>query len=286
MTDSFAVDAAPTAHPTGMADTVVEISATTTRVRPSELWHRREVAWIVALRDIRIKYKQSVLGPLWLVLQPLGVLGGLIFVFHGVTKVRTEVPYLLFSLASLSAWTFVQQTVSSGANVFLFNASFIRRVAFPRTALFTANLLSNLLPPAVMFAVAVGATLVERGLPVQVLLLPLVLIWIALLLTGIMMMSASLAVRFRDVMALVPFWLQVGVFLTPVGYPASAAPQTLRTLLSLNPLTGLLEVWRWCFFGTSVSTVPVVSAMVGTALILTLGWVIFVRMEGRFADFI
>jgi ABC-type polysaccharide/polyol phosphate export permease len=274
-------------RPDGESPPVTEIRPAKSRVKMRELWQRRDVARIVAVRDIKIRYKQSILGPLWLVLQPLGVLIGLIFVFNGVTTVNTGgIPYVVFALASMSAWTFVQLSFSTGTNVFLLNSALIRRVAFPRTALFTAALLSNLVPAAVIFVLAIIGTVISEGIHWQIVLLPLVAVWFMALMAGVMFATASLTVRYRDVMALVPFWLQVGVFLTPVGYPLMSAPQTLKTLLSLNPLTGLMELWRWCMFDSAVSTLPIITAIVGTVVTVAAGWWIFSRLEGRFADFI
>jgi homopolymeric O-antigen transport system permease protein len=266
---------------------VITIRPAKRRVRISELWRTLDVAWVIAARDLKLLYKQSVLGPAWLVVQPLGVLTGLIVAFHGVTTVNTDpIPYLLFALVSVSAWTFIQNTINKGTLVYTVNSFLVRRVAFPRSSLFSAVILAGLLPFAVIFVPALMAVAVDRGLPLQVLLLPIVMGWLTLLVLGIMFIFGSLVVRFRDIGSLVPFWLQVGVFVTPVGYPLTSAPQHLRTLLALNPLTGILEVWRWCIFGTGVELLPLVIGLVGTAVLFVGGWWVFTRLEVRFADFI
>jgi ABC-type polysaccharide/polyol phosphate export permease len=279
-------DAGPTKQSTGQEDVVRELTPGR-RVKVSELWTGWNVAKILAIRDLKVKYKQSILGPAWLILQPLGVLTGLIFVFNGVVKVNTAgVPYALFALGSISAWTFVQQAISSGTNSFVTNVVLVRRVAFPRTSLLTATLLSNLVPSGVILSLGLVGLAIDRGFQLQILLLPLVGVWFIVLLAGVLCVTASLTVRIRDTMALVPFWLQVGLFLTPVGFPLSSAPSTLKTLLSLNPLTGILETWRWCLFGLPVATLPLIAAAVGTAVFFYGGWKIFTRLEPSFADFI
>jgi lipopolysaccharide transport system permease protein len=277
----------PSARPTGIEDVVTEVKPTRRRVRLSELWRSWPVAWVIAQRDLKVKYKQSLLGPLWLIFQPIGVLAGLVFVFNGVTKVNTGgVPYIIFGLAGISVWTFVQLSIATGTNVFVLNNFLIRRVALPRSSLFTAVILANLAPAAPIMLVVVVATAINRGLEPNIVFLPLILLWFIVLTSGVIFATASLTVRFRDVYALVPFWLQVGLFLTPVGYALNTAPSTLRAILSVNPLSGIFELWRWSLFGSSVQALPLVTAGVGTVVITALGWWLFTRMETRFADFI
>ena len=274
-------------RPTGMADEVREIRPVKHRVRVSELWSSWAVAWVVAQRDIKVKYKQSVLGRSWLVLQPLGVLVGLVVVFNGVTNVDTGgIPYVLFALVGITVWTFVQQALSVGTNIFILNSFLVRRVSFPRSSLFTAAVIGNAVPASVIFVVSLVAVALNRGLPLQVLLLPLLIVWFSVLVAGILFITASLTVRFRDMYALIPFWLQVGMFVTPVGYSLASAPDNLQTLLQLNPLTGLLELWRWCMLDLPVELTPILSAAGGTLVLVTSGWFAFSRMEVRFADYI
>jgi ABC-type polysaccharide/polyol phosphate export permease len=258
------------------------------RIPLSDLWRSRYVAWIVALRDLRIKYKQSVLGPAWLVLQPLGILAGLVLVFDGVTTVNTgDVPYVLFALVGMGVWTFVQQSLTAGSMAFVLNSELIRRVASPRVAFVTASVISNLVAPSlIIVASIVGVWIAGRSLPLQVLALPLFAAWLIVLMTGVLFLLASLTARFRDVFSLIPFWSQAGLFLTPVGYPLASATPTLETILSLNPLTGILELWRWSLFGTDVGTFPIISAVAWTLVLVVSGWRVFTRMEVSLVDHI
>ena len=274
-------------RPTGEQDVVRVMRPVKRRVSVREIWDSRDVAWVVAVRDMKIKYTHSFLGPAWLVLHPLGVLVGLIFVFNGVSSVDTgDVPYGLFALGGLSAWTFVQMSIMSGTNVFIMNSGLVRRVAFPRSALFTASLLANLLPAGVILAAALGWTLFAQGFEAQILLLPVLALWLSVLVAGAIFVLGSLCVRYRDIFALVPFWMQIGLFVTPVGYPLDGAPETLRTLLALNPLTGVLEAWRWCLFGFPPDQLSLITAGIGTAVVASLGWWVYARLEISFADYI
>jgi lipopolysaccharide transport system permease protein len=258
------------------------------RLSPRDVWTSRRVAWILAQRDLKIRYKQSILGPPWLVLQPLGILVGLLAVFNGVTQVNTGgVPYVVFALPGMAAWTYVQNIVANGVTILMVNSPLIRRVAFPRTAFYTASLLANLVAPALILVGAViGALLAGVTIPIQILLLPLLVVWLILMMAGVLFIIATLAGRFRDVIAVVPFISQAGMFLTPVGYPVENAPPTIQKLLDLNPLTGIVESFRWAILGSSVEALALVTAGIGTVLILVGGWRLYTRMETRLADFI
>lgn len=256
------------------------------RVRLQDIWRSHKVARIIAVRDLKLKYKQSILGPPWLILQPLGILAGLVLVFNGVTTVNTgDVPYVLFALTGLGVWSLVQNAMSLGAIAFVQNAELIRRVASPRVAFVTASILSNLVAPAVIVAVTIAGALIDgRSLPPQIVLLPVFAIALCLLMFGVLLILAPVTARFRDAFSLIPFWMQAGLFVTPVGYPLASATPTLKTILSINPLTGILELWRWSIFGTSVDLFPLLTAAGWTLLIVVGGWLLFSRMEVSLVD--
>jgi lipopolysaccharide transport system permease protein len=258
------------------------------RVRLADLWTSREVAWMLAGRDLKIKYKQSLLGPPWLVLQPLGVLAGLIVAFNGVADVNTGgVPYVPFALTGLTVWTLVQMTLLNGTQSFIQNALLVRRTATPRVAFVSSTVLSNLIAPAVILAgVFVALLATGQGLPTQALLLPLVLLWAIAFTFFLVCVFASLTVRFRDVLTLLPFWSQAGLFLTPVGYGLASAPGRVEDVLTFNPLTGLLELTRWCLLDTELTTLPLVVSAVFSVVLFWGGWQLFARMETEFADVI
>jgi lipopolysaccharide transport system permease protein len=271
-----------------MSSAVQVIRPAKRRLRLSEIWTTRRVAWILAQREFKIRYKQSLLGPPWLILQPLGILAALLFVFHGVTSVNTgDVSYVVFALIGMAAWTFIQTALANGATVIAANASLIRRVQFPRTAFYTAMLLSAAVGPVVvLFAALVAIVVSGVDLSAKALLFPLWIVWLIVFMAGALFIAASLAGRYRDAIAIIPLWSQAGLFLTPVGYQVGSAPPTIRTILDLNPLTGIIELWRWSLIGTSVESLAIVSAIVGTVLITVGGWQLYTRMEPRFADFV
>lgn len=246
------------------------------------------MARMIGLRDIKTKYKQAALGPLWLLIGPLGMLAAITIAFSGVTKVNTGgVPYLLFALTGLVVWTFIQLSASLGAQAIVSNAGLVRRSPMPRIALITGSMIGNLPPVAVMFALTLIGTLIDRGFPLQVLLLPVLVVWLFVFTLEVAMLLAATAARFRDIVSMLPLIIQAGIFVSPVGYPVYGAPQNIHTLLALNPVSGLIEAWRWSLLGTPHTQWGVIAISLGWTVILGfVGWRVFTRLEVNFADFV
>jgi ABC-type polysaccharide/polyol phosphate export permease len=257
------------------------------RIRLSEIWASRHIARIAALRDTRVKYKQSLLGPIWLVLQPMGLLIAVLVAFSGVTHTNTGgVSPLLFTLVGVTVWTFVGATISSGTTSMIANAALVRRSACPRTALVIGAILTNLPTLAVMTCLSIVLALIINGPFVQMLLLPLLLLWTLVLLWGPCMVLAGIATRYRDTVAVVPMLMQAGAFLSPVGYSIDSAPHYLQILLLLNPAAGLIEIWRWSMLGIAPVAGAVISCVLETVVLAYVGWRIFSRAETTFADYL
>ena len=255
------------------------------RLRVSEVWSTRAIARMIAIRDLKVKYKQAALGPLWLLLAPLGMLAAVTIAFSGVTDVDTGgVPYVLFALVGLTVWTFVQLSLMLGAMAIINNSSLVRRSTVPRLALVSGTLLGNLPPVTVMFTIAFVGTIASQGLPIQALLLPFLMVWLAVFTFGLTLMIAAASARFRDTVSLMPLIVQAGIFVTPVGYSLAGAPQNIKILLTLNPVTGLIEAWRWAMLGLSPNTTAIAVSGVLTVLLCTLGWRVFSTLETEFAD--
>jgi lipopolysaccharide transport system permease protein len=258
------------------------------RVRLPDIWRSHAIARVLAARDIRVKYKQSVLGPPWLIAQPLGMLAALIVGFHGVANVKTGgVPYVPFALTGLAAWTLIQMTLLNGTMAFVQNGLLIRRVASPRIAFVTGAVLANLPAPAVILAGAIASLFITgQGLPTQALLFPLIAIWLIAFTYALVCVFASLAVRFRDIQSLLPFWSQAGLFLTPVGFSLASAPGKTQDVLTFNPLSGLFELTRWSLLGIDTTALPIIVSAVFSVFLFWGGWQLFGRMEITFADVI
>lgn len=248
----------------------------------------RSAIRVLSSRDFKVKYKQSVLGPVWLVFQPLALLVGLLVAFKGLGHVNTDgVPYPLFALCGLTVWSFFQAALTMGAPAIVSNGPLIRYTPCPRVAPLMSAIISSL--PS--FAVTCGASLVWAAaagdLSWWALLLPVALVWLLVLTFGTIAFCAALAVRYRDVISALPFLLQVGTFLAPVGYSTQHLSTKLKVIVEINPISGVIEVIRTLIVsGYHPSLTPVVISFVVTVAVFILGWRTFTRLEPTFSDVI
>jgi homopolymeric O-antigen transport system permease protein len=257
------------------------------RVRLRDVWTSLPVGWMLGRRDVKIKYKQSALGPLWLVLQPLGMLVAITLAFSKVTNVPTgDVPYVVFALVGLAVWTYVQMTITVSPQVLQSNQQVVRRSPCPRLAFVTGTLISVLPPLAVVLVAAFAAAAISGHLGVEALAMPVLIVWLVVLSWGFTLLVTAIGGRFRDAVALAPVVVQAGIFLTPVGYPLSAVPGSFAKVLALNPVSGVIEAWRWSLLGIAPDGFAVGVALVATLVVTVLGWYVFGRMETRFSDYV
>jgi lipopolysaccharide transport system permease protein len=237
-------------------------------------------------RDMKAKYKQSALGPLWLVLQPLGMLAAITIAFSKVTSVDTgDVPYVVFALVGLAVWTYVQMTITVAPGTLQANQQVVRRSPCPRVAFVTGTLISVLPPLAVVLVASIVAAAISGSLPVQALALPLLVAWLVVLMWGFTLLVTALGGRFRDAVALAPLVVQSGIFLTPVGYPLDAAGSFAK-VLAFNPVSGVIEGWRWSLLGIAPDGFAIGVALAETVVMALAGWYVFGRMETRFSDYV
>jgi ABC-type polysaccharide/polyol phosphate export permease len=255
------------------------------RVRLSALRRDLPVVSVLASRDFKVKYKQSILGPLWLFFQPLALFAGFLIAFRGSGAIGPGIPYVVFALTGLMVWSFFQAAMTIGSASFITNYQLVRFTPCPRIAFPLAGMVASLPSFAVPTVGALVATVVAGVLSPRVVLLPLAFVWLFMLTAGFVALTASLAVRFRDIISLVPFMLSLGLFVSPVGYSLARLSTPVRALLDLNPLTGLLEASRWMTISHYSPSVPAVCISLATTLIMIIGgWRVFTRFETTMAD--
>lgn len=258
------------------------------RVDAGELWRARELIGFFAVRDVRVRYKQAGLGVAWVVLVPLITVGAFTVAFDRLTDVPSDgLPYPVFALAGLVAWTYLSQCVAQGSEVLVRNPALITKTYFPRLVAPIASLLPPLLDLAVGLVVLAALCVVYGVAPTPaLLLLPL---WLGLLLLtalGPVLLLSAANVRFRDVRHIVGPSLQALLFLTPVAYAASALAGAPRALYSLNPAVAPVETARWVLVGGQP---PGPSALVSVAVAVALaavGLAVFQHSSRSFADVI
>jgi lipopolysaccharide transport system permease protein len=261
------------------------IVPTKRRIRLFDIFREPSVVQVLASRDFKIKYKQSLLGPIWLLFQPLALLGGFLIAFVGLGNVEPGTPYVVFVLGGLMTWSFFQASMTIGGASLITNFTLVRYTPCMRLAFPTASTIASLPSLVVTVVGALIAAAATGAISPRAVLLPIEFLWLFVLTIGAVMIASSLAVRFRDIISVVPFLLQLGLFLAPIGYPLSSLSEPLRVLVDLNPLTGLMEAMRWALIdGYSPSFEPIGISLVMTAVIPVGGWLLFGRLETTMAD--
>jgi lipopolysaccharide transport system permease protein len=252
-----------------------------------ELWAHRELLFMFVWRDLKIRYRQTLLGALWVFGQPL--LGMLIytFVFQRVARfaVPATIPYPALVLSGLLMWNMVANGITRAANSLIGQSFLISKVYFPRLLLPFSGIVTELVDLGVASVLLVFLLVWYHVFPgPRVLLAPLVVLVAALLAAGGGLWAAALNVKYRDVRIVIPFALQIGTFVTPVVYPISALPPRYRAVALANPMTGIVEAFRACLFGTSMPVLGFAISIGITAIVLISGLFYFRRIERVFAD--
>ncbi len=258
-----------------------------------ELWQYRDLIALFTKRNFILTYKQTILGPAWIVLQPMLTTIIYTFVFGGIAGISTDgVPQILFYMAGTALWTFFSQSLTKTSSTFTANARVFGKVYFPRLVMPVSTVLSGMINFGVQFLLfaAFWVYYIIKGAIapnyIGILLLPVLLIYLGLLGMGLGIIISSLTTKYRDLSMLVGFGVQLWMYLTPVVYPVSTVTNPVfRTALLLNPVTSAVETFRWMFLGTGAVSLPYwgISAAV-MAVALTLGVIVFSRVERTFMD--
>jgi lipopolysaccharide transport system permease protein len=276
----------------------MELELPVTRIRPSrgwvalnlrELWEYRELLWFLVWRDVKVRYKQTVLGAGWAILQPVATMVVFSLFFGRLAGMPSDgLPYPIFSFAGLVPWTFFSQGLSQSANSLVGSHNLITKVYFPRLAIPISTVLAGLVDFALSFLVLL-VMMFAYGIvpgPEVLALAPLLLLALVTALGAGLWLSA-LNVQFRDVRYIVPFLTQLWLFLTPIAYPSSLLGEPWRTVYGLNPMAGVVEGFRWALLGTGEPPGAMLAASVLAALaLLASGALYFRRTERTFADVI
>ncbi len=255
--------------------------------RVRELWEYRELLYFFAWRDIKVRYRQTVMGALWAIIQPLITMVIFSLIFGRLAKIPTDgLPYPVFSFAALVPWTFFANTITQASTSLVVNANMIKKIYFPRLALPIATVLAGVVDFVLAFIVLLGIMLYYGLVPtLHVLWLPFFLLLALVTSLGASLWLSAMNVQFRDVRYTVPVIIQVWLFVTPVAYPGSLLEEPWRTLYGLNPMAGVVEGFRWALLGTDTAPGPmiIVSSLAALTLFVS-GAFYFRRMEQSFAD--
>lgn len=253
-----------------------------------DLWSYRELLYFLTLRDVKVRYKQTALGAVWVIVQPLFMMLIVTLVFNRFARLEAgEMPYPLFAYAGLLIWVFFSNAVVNGTNSLTANTNLITKVYFPRifipAAAVGAGLVDLFIASLVLAALAAYYGV---GLHASTLLLPLFVLLATLLALGAGVVVSALTVKYRDLRHALPFGIQFWMFATPVIYPSSIVPEDWRWLLVANPLAGILEGFRSALTGRPFDWRAIAVAALMTTVLLVVAVYVFRRTEDTFADVI
>ena len=254
-----------------------------------ELWAYRELLYFLAWRDIKIRYKQTILGASWAIIQPFFTMVVFSIFFGRLAGIPSDgVPYTIFSFAALVPWTFFANSLNQSSNSLVNSAQLIQKVYFPRLALPIATVFSGIIDFLLAFLVLLAMMLYYGLVPtINALWIP-AFVFLALVTSlGVSLWLSAMNVRFRDIRYTVPFLTQFWMFSTPIAYPSSLLSEPWRTLYGLNPMVGVVEGFRWGLLGTDTApgTIIIVSSLMALAILVG-GTFYFRRVERIFADIV
>jgi lipopolysaccharide transport system permease protein len=266
---------------------IIEPSRTGAGLGLRDLWAYRELLLFLAWRDLKVRYKQTVLGVLWVLLQPL-LMTVIFTVFIGfLVRVPTNRPYALLVYIGLLPWTFFSSAVLQSGTSIVSNAHLITKVYFPRLIIPAAAVTARLVDFAISFVILAGLMIYYRaGLTAQIAMLPALILMVALLALGFGMLVSALNVKYRDIGVMLPVVLQLWMFVSPVVYPLALVPEKWRVVYSLNPMVGIIQGFRSAILGDAFDW-PALAVSAAVAVVLPIySAYLFRRVERGFADII
>lgn len=260
-----------------------------------ELWSFRELIYFLTWRDIKVRYKQTALGAAWAIIQPLFTMIVFTIFFGRLAKVPSDnVPYPIFSYTALLPWGLFTKALTDTGRSLVQNRAMITKIYFPRLSIPIASVLGGLVDFFLAFLVLIAMMIYYQYAPNSVyhirltsalLALPLFLLLAVVTALGVGLWLSALNVLYRDINYILPFLTQFWLFITPVAYPSSMIPKRWQLIYALNPMTGVVEGFRWALLGTDMALGPMLAVSTAIAvLVLVSGLFYFRRMERTFAD--
>jgi lipopolysaccharide transport system permease protein len=254
-----------------------------------DLFTYRELFLLLAWRDILVRYKQTIIGIAWSVLRPLLTMIVFTIVFGRLAKMPSDgAPYPILVFAAMLPWQFFSNTVSEGGNSLISNASMVSKVYFPRIIIPTTAMIVSLIDFLISILILSILMVWYQYVPTwKVMFLPLFLVLAAIAALGITYLISALNVKFRDFRFVLPFIIQFGLYISPVGFSSTVVPEKWRLVYSMNPMVGVIDGFRWAIIGNTDLYWPGLLLSIGIAtLLFAIGFLFFRRMEREFADVI
>jgi lipopolysaccharide transport system permease protein len=272
---------------------IIEASHGWLSLQLGKVWKYRELLYFLVWRDIKVRYKQTVLGVAWIVLQPVVSMIVFTFLFGNLLKVSSgNVPYPIFNFAALLPWNYFAQSLNRSSTSLVGNAQLITKVYFPRLIIPISGVISGIVDFLVAFLVLIVLMGIYRIAPTwRVIYLPGFLLLALMTALGFSLWLSALNVRYRDVQYIVPYMVQMWMYVTPVVYGTTLFPENIRWLLALNPMTGVVEGFRWALLGDRLADAQAPGLLFAASILISLlvlvsGAMFFRRTERTFADIV
>lgn len=252
-----------------------------------DLWRYRELFYILSWRDIKVRYKQTVVGAAWSVIRPLLTTIIFTFVFSRIAKLNnpSPAPYALLVFAGMLPWQFFSNALSEASGSLIGNTNLITKVYFPRMIIPASSVITSLVDFAISFGIMIVMMMWFKFLPpIQVLMLPVFIVLAFFCAFGVGLYLTAVNVKYRDFRYIIPFIVQFGLYITPVGFSSSIIEEKYRMWYALNPMVGVINGFRWCLLGDPMHWPSFYVSLAITILFLWLGVYYFRNMEKSFAD--
>ncbi len=254
-----------------------------------DLWNYRELFFFLAWRDILVRYKQTIIGIAWSVIRPLLTMIVFTVIFGKLAKMPSDgVPYPILVYAAMLPWQFFSCSVSEGGNSLIANSSMISKVYFPRIIIPTTSMIVSLIDFIISFAILACLMVWYQFVPSwQIIAVIPLLLLAATTALGVNYLVSSLNVKYRDFRYVMPFLIQFGLYISPVGFSSSVVPEKWKLLYSLNPMVGVIDGFRWAILGqTNIYMTGFIASIAISITLFILGFTFFRKMEKEFADVI
>lgn len=255
----------------------------------SEIWEYRELLYFLVWRDIKVRYKQTLLGAAWAILQPVTTMIVFSVIFGKLANLPSDgIPYPIFSYTALLPWQLFSKALSDASGSLVNNQQFITKIYFPRIFLPVASILSGVADFLIALVVLFGMMWYYNiQFSMNVLILPILVLFTLLTCMAVSLWLAAINVKYRDVKYILPFLVQIWLFATPVAYSSTMIPENWRALYGLNPMAGVVEGFRWALLGQESTIESLVGVSIFTVICLFVGGLIyFQKMERTFSDII
>lgn len=252
-----------------------------------DLWRFRELFYILSWRDIKVRYKQTVLGAAWSIIRPLLTTIVFTIVFNKIAKLQNpgNAPYALMVFVGMLPWQFFSNALSESSNSLIGNANLITKVYFPRMIIPASSVITSLVDFAISFVILIAMIFWYQFVPSwHIVFLPVFILIAFFCAFGVGLYLTAVNVKYRDFRYIIPFIIQFGLYITPVGFSSTVIGEKWKFLYSLNPMVGVIDGFRWCILGDDMSLSSLMISLTTTLLFLILGLFYFRKMEKTFAD--